>query len=227
MSEDERTASIPEELLYSFVTEDSVRKLQAPYVKFFTQRSCRTVLDLGAGRGVFMALLSEAGLKPSGVDMSPLAAQVCRERGQDDVAVAEALDFLHQARDAGRRWDGLFCSHVIEHMPPGEAMALLRACAEVVPPGGPLVLITPNVENLEVMSKTFWLDPTHVRPYPRPLLGVMLQAASFRVAASLVDPRSRIPYLSSHIVNLVPDLLRYGLSAFAGKDAIVVGERAG
>ena len=56
--------------------------------------------------------------------------------------------------------------------------------------GGRLLVVTPNSRNLIVLSEVFWLDPTHVRPYPRALVERLGRAAGFTTVASYDDPAS-------------------------------------
>jgi hypothetical protein len=44
-----------------------------------------------------------------------------------------------------------------------------------------------------VIGHSFWLDPTHVRPYPRELIERMGQSAGLRVESSFDDPATRDP----------------------------------
>jgi hypothetical protein len=44
-----------------------------------------------------------------------------------------------------------------------------------------LLIVTPNPEDLAIISEIFWLDPTHVRPYPALQLRSMLHSAGFEV----------------------------------------------
>ena len=51
--------------------------------------------------------------------------------------------------------------------------------------GGKLVVVTPNVADLWTMTEAFWLDLTHIRPYPLPLLrGHVLRQASSRLSGA-------------------------------------------
>lgn len=209
-------------LLYKFVTPESVIRIQGPYVDLFAEVGARKVLDLGSGRGLFLELLREAGVEAHGVDSDAVAVARCKENGFQ-VHESDVLEFLEQASD-DLDYDGVFCSHLIEHLDAGMAMAMLRNCAKVMAPGGRLVLVTPNVENLEVWSETFWLDPTHVRPYPRPLIAAMMEQVSLTVSDSFVDPATR-KYSWTSPGDMVPAFLRYGLTAFRGMDSLVIGDK--
>ena len=73
---------------------------------------------------------------------------------------------------------------------PERAQELLGAAYRATRPGGLIVIVTPNPRDWMVLSNIFWLDPTHVRPYPRQLVEVMLEAAGFVVEASGLRPTS-------------------------------------
>ncbi len=62
-----------------------------------------------------------------------------------------------------------------------EAMSFLELCHNALLPDGTLLLLTPNPEDLTIISEIFWLDPTHVRPYPSRLLQTMLKTSGFEV----------------------------------------------
>ena len=162
--------------LYEFgSSEDTVRRIQGPLVRFF--RDSSPVLDIGCGRGVFLELLSEAGIEAFGIDHSEEALAKCREKGFI-VRREDARSYL--SAEPGR-FGGIFCSHVIEHMGYEDALAFMGLCHRALRPGGILLLVTPNPEDICIMSDIFWLDPTHIRPYPRLLLQTMLESAGFHV----------------------------------------------
>lgn len=162
--------------LYEFgSSEDTVRRIQKPFVNFF--RDSAPVLDIGCGRGVFLELLSDARIEAFGIDHSEEALAVCREKGFN-VRRADAQSYLSGAPE---RFGGIFCSHVIEHMAYENALAFVDLCYRALRPGGLLLLITPNSEDICIMSDIFWLDPTHVRPYPKLLLKAILESAGFEI----------------------------------------------
>lgn len=75
-------------------------------------------------------------------------------------------------------------------MPYDDVLDLLRAARAALAPGGRLVLVTPNARDLRVIGETFWLDPTHVRPYPMMLLDSMLRSTGYDVVHK-AQPLSR------------------------------------
>ena len=156
-------------------SEESVRELQRRYLRYF--RDCSPVLDIGCGRGIFLGMLQEAGIEASGVDHSEESIAVCREKGFG-VVREDARAFL--ARNEAH-YGGILCSHVIEHLGYDDAMEMLRLCRRALRPGGVLIVVTPNPEDLAIISEIFWLDPTHVRPYPKLLLARMLESVGFEV----------------------------------------------
>jgi O-antigen chain-terminating methyltransferase len=182
------------------------------------------VLDVGCGRGLFLELLRDAGIAGAGVDASAESVAECHAKGFIDVEQGDALAALARRSELGARYDGVFCSHLIEHLAGPDAVQLIALAAGLLAPRGRLLLVTPNVANLKVWTKAFWLDPSHQRPYPRRLLEAMLEAAGLRVAASFDDPRTATRYLGRELYLLIPDLVRYGWNGLSGLDSVVVGE---
>jgi O-antigen chain-terminating methyltransferase len=154
----------------------TVRREHRRILPFFTR--AHNVLDVGCGRGVFMEMLREAGVAPVGVDLSPESVRRCQELGFKQVFQEDALSFLQRNEGA---FDGVVCSHIIEHLPYDDALQLVSAAYAALTPNGRLAIVTPNTRDLRVITEMFWLDPTHVRPYPLPLLDAMLRSVGFRV----------------------------------------------
>jgi 2-polyprenyl-3-methyl-5-hydroxy-6-metoxy-1,4-benzoquinol methylase len=214
-------------LLYCFAAVSDVERLQRPYARYFVEGNCRRVVDLGCGRGVFLDILRAAGLEGIGVDSSAETLEPLKARGHE-VVHGDVLAFLRDAESAGRHYDGIFCSHVIEHMPGEVAIEMLRLISKVLRPGGRLLLVTPNMAHPEVATKIFWLDVTHVRPYPRELLEAILQQVGMKVLESMDDPATMRPYFRrlSDAAKLPRDLARFGTRVFTGTDSVVLAERA-
>lgn len=125
------------------------------------------VLDLGCGRGEWLRLLRKHGLLARGVDTNPAMLDEARKRGLD----VSDVDLITALRSAETCSIGAVTAfQVVEHLDQDTLLALFQQALRVLHPGGVLLLETPNPENLQVGAYSFWLDPTHVRPIPPPLL---------------------------------------------------------
>ncbi len=90
-----------------------IRERQREYVEDF--REAAPVLDLGCGRGEFLALLAEAGIEARGIDAD--ADMVAYARGEGlDVEQADALAALEALEDGSL--GGVFAAQLLEHLPP-------------------------------------------------------------------------------------------------------------
>ncbi|MBI4673199.1 MAG: class I SAM-dependent methyltransferase [Chloroflexi bacterium] len=171
-------------------SESQLRMYHARYVHFLNGAPQNfPVLDLGCGSGVFMELAREHKRAVRGVEQVSEAAARARAKGLD-VAQDDALRFLDGHPNA---FSFIYCSHLIEHFAYGDACRLLELCQRALVSGGRLHVNTPNPASLEVIAENFWLDPTHVRPYPLPLLAQMMQHAGFNLIASGYDSTPALP----------------------------------
>jgi O-antigen chain-terminating methyltransferase len=102
---------------------------------------------------------------------------VCQQKG----FIVQREDASTYLKQNSGRFGGIFCSHVIEHMAYEDAISFLELCHQALRRKGVLLVVTPNPTDLCIMSEVFWLDPTHVRPYPGPLLEKMLRAIGFEI----------------------------------------------
>jgi 2-polyprenyl-3-methyl-5-hydroxy-6-metoxy-1,4-benzoquinol methylase len=155
-------------------SEESVRRRQQIYAERF--HDCRHVLDAGCGRGELLEVLKAAGIGARGIDLSPECVAMCQAKGLD----ADLADLFVYLRElpAGDL-DGIVSCQVVEHLPPERLPELIRLCAEKLQPGALLALETPNPECLAIFATHFFLDPTHQRPIPPPLLAFYLEEAGF------------------------------------------------
>ena len=154
--------------------EEYVRAGQQRYAGFF--QGCRNVLDLGCGRGEFLELMREHDIPARGVELSPELVALCRQKGLE---AEEADMFAYLAALGDQSLDGVFCAQVIEHLPPHRLPELIALAHAKLKPGGRLGLETPNPECLAIFSTHFFLDPTHTRPIPPPLLAFYVEESGF------------------------------------------------
>jgi SAM-dependent methyltransferase len=132
-----------------------------PYVESFLESSQASLLDIGMGRGEWLSLISNKGLKAQGVDQSEEMIRHCREIGLS-VIHADALDYLKTLADESIGAISSF--HVVEHLPFDILYNMLKQAYRVLMPGGILILETPNPENILVGSHTFYHDFSHHNP---------------------------------------------------------------
>jgi 2-polyprenyl-3-methyl-5-hydroxy-6-metoxy-1,4-benzoquinol methylase len=131
------------------------------------------ILDVGCGRGEWLELLREHQLQGAGIDLNRVVLAICRERGLQ-VQEAEAIEYLRSLPEASL--GAVTAFHVIEHLALPQLLALLDAARRALKPGGVAIFETPNPNNVFVVSRYFYLDPTHRHPIP-PLLGRFLAEA--------------------------------------------------
>ena len=164
---------------------ESIRAGLAGYVDLFAGTS--DVLDIGCGRGEFLALLAERGIRARGIDINESMIDVCREHGLDAES-ADALGYLQ--RQADESLGGLFAAQVVEHLEPGYLTQLLDLAFEKLRPGAVIVLETINPACWFAFFESYIRDITHVRPLHPDTLRFLLVAAGFQQT----EVRYRAPY---------------------------------
>lgn len=189
----------------------------------------RPVLDLGPGRGEWLALLREKGIPAYGVDINSSFVASGAEMGLD-VRLADAVEHLRSLPDGSLAAVTAF--HLVEHMPLTALIELVDNALRALQPGGLLILETPNPLNLEVGAASFHLDPTHVRPMHPLFLQFVLENRGFaEVRTAMVNVPGEPPLEVSvppngagGTVSRMAELLNRHF--FVGMDYAVIGRRA-
>lgn len=151
---------------HAFEGEESTRRaLYSDYVQFFDENDL--ALDFGCGHGTWLSLLAEANLRGLGIDYDPDMVARCHERGLDAICSSDLSDA------AAHEPTAITAFHIIEHLAPMDVMRMLMTLDV-----RKVLLITPNIDH-PVVPHSFWLDVTHVRPYPRPVMEEMCRQAGF------------------------------------------------
>lgn len=149
---------------------------QEPYLAFF-QDLPGPVLDLGCGRGEFLELLKEAGVRADGVDLNPEMVALAREKGLE-ARVGEGLSHLRSLPEASL--GGLFLAQVIEHLELPRINGLLEAAFRALAPGGVILAETINPQSLVTFASALYLDPTHLRPIHPEAARFLLESTGFK-----------------------------------------------
>ena len=155
-------------------SEDEIRARLQFYVPHFT--GATDVLDIGCGRGEFLDLMREHGIKARGLDLNAAMVEVCRERGHDAVQ-GDALDYLTSLPDGSL--GGLIAVQVVEHLQPDYLVRLLETSFHKLRPGSTIALETINPTCWVAFFESYIRDLTHVRPVHPETLQFLMLAGGF------------------------------------------------
>lgn len=181
---EERLAAPIDDQLYAAIEERfrGTREQIADRLRLYVMPAQRTTgperpaLDLGCGRGELMQLFRDHDVPAVGCDLNPQFAAEARLHGRE-VHVADLLSFLHAAAD--QSYGAVTMIHVAEHFSIGTFAEIMREVRRVLAPDGVFMVETPNAQNLQVASSTFWIDPTHVQPIHPQLLTFLAEYHGF------------------------------------------------
>lgn len=195
--------------------EEAVRRTEEFYRPYFAQ--CRNVLDIGCGRGEFLDLMREMSVPARGIDLGEESVAQCREK-KLDAEVADLFTFLGPHTEG--EFDGIFASQIVEHIDPARLAEMIRLCAASLRRGGIIAIETPNPDCLAIFATYFYLDPTHTRPAPHPLMHFYLEEAGFgQIEVHELSPAvESIPELSE-----LPENFRKRF--FGGLDYAIIGRK--
>ena len=150
----------------------------------------KPVLDLGCGRGEWLALMRELDIPAVGIDPNGAQIAAAAEAGLD-ARQADARTALAEADDDSL--SVVSAHHVIEHIPFDDVAWIAREALRVLAPGGLLIFETPNPRNVLVGATSFHNDPTHLRPLTDPVLGVLFETAGYHpVETRFLHPHERL-----------------------------------
>jgi SAM-dependent methyltransferase len=152
------------------------------------------VLELGAGRGTFLAMAVRRGHQAVGVDFTPTAVAFARSRGLE--VIGGGLDQLrrHLADQPGAPFDAVAMFHVIEHLP--DPAVVLAGLAEFVCPGARLGISCPGPRRFtrligvqQVGGRDFWdYPPHHVLRWTPEALRTVLARVGWEVEVVAEEP---------------------------------------
>ena len=134
------------------------------------------VVEIGCGRGGFLAALQSRGAAVVGVEPNPDMAALARESG---IEVHQQLgaDYLRGVADGSL--GAVVSFQVVEHLDVRDIIELVDLAVQKLAPGGLFVAETPNPASWIVLHTSFLLDPTHARPLHPALLSFLCERAGF------------------------------------------------
>ncbi len=137
-------------------------------------------LDIGSSAGFMVEAAREAGFEAWGIEPDPSAVRFARAhypRGHYIAGRIESFDWT------GARFDALYCSEVIEHVP--DANRFMAKVAALVGPGGVLYLTTPDIGHWrrprEIRAWQALAPPGHCLYFNRSNLTLLLERHGFEI----------------------------------------------
>ncbi len=196
-------------------SEEEIRRSLEIYRPYFSDR--HDVLDIGCGRGEFLELMRELGVNARGIDLSDESVKQCRGKGLN-AETADLFPYLATLPDG--EFDAIFSSQVVEHLEPAILPEMIRLCAAKLRRGGVLAIETPNPECLAIFASYFYLDPTHTRPVPHPLVAFYMEESGMggMVVHKLAPAVDQWPELTE-----LPEKFRERF--FGGLDYAIIGRK--
>ena len=160
-----------------------MKDFHSRHVAYF--KGCKKVLDLGAGRGFFLECLYDIGISGIGVE-SHLPSVIEGEKKSLCFVKQDIFSFFEsqEGQAVAAECDGVYCSHVLEHLDPEEVFLLFKSIKEHCATGVRCRFITNNPADISVLGHVFWGDLTHKRLYPGILLEGMAKSQGFLTASS-------------------------------------------
>jgi SAM-dependent methyltransferase len=99
----------------------------------------RRLLDVGCAYGWFLSAAAEQGIDGIGIEPDAYTAAAAQARGLQVIP-----GYFPESLPAGQTFDAVAFNDVLEHIP--DVHRMLAACAQVLEPGGLLVLSVPTSE---------------------------------------------------------------------------------
>lgn len=139
-------------------------------------RDCLPLLDIGCGRGEFVAHVKQLGIRAYGIDLDADAVAWGVKEGLD-LRLEDA--FAHLGALADNSLQAVTAVQVIEHLSYQELAHLFKLAAQKLCPGGVIITETINPVCLWALSNHYLLDPTHKMPVHPLMAKFILEQAGF------------------------------------------------
>lgn len=121
-----------------------INPLRLQFIKDRTVLKTAKIVDVGCGGGILTESLAISGADATGIDMGEHPLDIARLHALEvglkinyQQTTAEAMAANHPAE-----FDAVTCMEMLEHVP--DPQAIIRACAEMVKPGGDVYFSTLN-----------------------------------------------------------------------------------
>lgn len=141
----------PVERVFTFLTRGRVKRA----LKYLRDKDKGRVLDVGCGRGDFLALMKERGFKAYGIEADERKSRYAPTLHLGD-GVEVSTKPLSESGFKEETFDLITFWHSLEHM--YEPAVELKEAARLLRPGGVMLVAVPNMESVQArICKTGWI----------------------------------------------------------------------
>lgn len=207
-------------------SEEVVRERMLVYLPYLEKIKATikkmSVLDLGCGRGEWLALLRENDHRAQGVDRNEAMIAKCLSQGLD---VYQEDLFIHLRNQGNNSVAVVTAFHVAEHLRFEQLIELIDESFRILKKGGIAIFETPNPESVFASARIFRLDPTHHNPIPPKLFEFLLGARGF--ASTEILHLQPVPQAAQFTSENAPNLARTLNQLFYGtQDYGIIARKA-
>lgn len=136
----------------------------------------KRLLDVGCGMGLALRAMKDYGFDwVHGIDVSPEQIAACRRLGESCELVEDTHAYLSNCQE---RYDVVLLLDVLEHIPVGEQIEVMRALLSVIEPGGRVIITVPNATS-PLAARWRYIDFTHHSSFTEHSLRFVLLNAGF------------------------------------------------
>jgi len=121
-----------------------INPLRLEYIEELSGLNGKVVLDVGCGGGILSEGMAARGAHVTGIDLGVQALKVARLHLLESGNQVEYREIAPEelAREQPQHYDLVTCMEILEHVP--APASTVRACAELVKPGGHVIFSTIN-----------------------------------------------------------------------------------
>jgi O-antigen chain-terminating methyltransferase len=177
--------------------EELIKERQKIYLDYINKQ--KSVLDIGCGRGEFLELLKENGIKAFGIDSNRQMVKRCLDKGLE-VEYAHAISYLKNYQGS---LGNIFLSMIVEHLDFKDIFTIINTAWEKMEKDSVILIETINPNSFYAQSRAYVIDPTHINLVSPETLSYTFQKVGFRnlkiIYKSPVPKEQRLKFIKHQI----------------------------